>query len=324
MAFLLPAAWDYADYARSLRIALPSAFREFHVHRSSEPLFQSVRDGCVIVVGIGYREPHLSSTRIEHASAVHLEQSLGQTGRPIQPVRTGAAGGTVQLGEVADIRLGGVTGDANYFLFSDQKRSTLGIPTRACTPVLSRASHLIAGAIGRREWERLREAGERVWLFRPNKAVLADPAVQAYMRLDREDGGCNRSAYKVLSRSVWYTTPLPARVDGFISGMGIQGPWISLRLMRGLTATNTLYVLSFKQRLSLDTRAAWASAFLSPEVREELRGLGRVYPDGLVKYEPGDLLRVRLPYPCFRSGAMQRYKALVASFLVGSKSPAET
>jgi len=35
---------------------------------------------------------------------------------------------------------------------------------------------------------------------------------------------------------------------GFISGMSSVGPWLALRSMRGLAATNTLYVIASTER----------------------------------------------------------------------------
>jgi len=50
LAFVLPAAWDYAQYANTVRIAVLQQFQSVEVHRCHEPLFPNVREGCVVLV----------------------------------------------------------------------------------------------------------------------------------------------------------------------------------------------------------------------------------------------------------------------------------
>jgi hypothetical protein len=50
MAVVLPAAWDYARYARRVRDAVTAAFGEVTVVRSASPLFPGVLEGAVVVV----------------------------------------------------------------------------------------------------------------------------------------------------------------------------------------------------------------------------------------------------------------------------------
>jgi len=49
----------------------------------------------------------------------------------------------VTFGELFDVKLGGVTGDSDYFLLTESRRRQLRLPERVCTPVLTRAKQLI-------------------------------------------------------------------------------------------------------------------------------------------------------------------------------------
>jgi hypothetical protein len=50
---------------------------------------------------------------------------------------------------------------------------------------------------------------------------------------------------------------VPSDFDGFMSGVNTDGPWIALNAMKGLAATNTLYVIRFNNNLkSRDAKAA--------------------------------------------------------------------
>ena len=148
---------------------------------------------------------------------------------------------------------------------------------------------------------------------------MGRPAVKAYLEMDQSLGGCYKEAYKIKNRNPWHETPLPKQIDAFISGMSHTGPWLCLKSMPGLTATNTLYIVKFHSQLSADQKAAWALSLLTSCARDTLHG--RVYADGLMKYEPGDLLKARLPRPNNTKGARLYYSRVIKTLL--SKGGAE-
>jgi hypothetical protein len=200
----------------------------------------------------------------------------------------------VTLDAVAEIRLGGVTGDASYFLMNEEKRLDLGLPKSSLVPVVSKAKHLHCPSLSKNEWDKLKSSGQRIWLFSPPARATRHPMVKHYLELADDAGGCNRSAYKVAIRDPWYSTPMPKRPDAFLSGMNQHGPWLSFNEMDGLNATNTLYVVTFRSRSS-EVWHMWALALLSSIAQRQIRRIGRRYADGLIKYEPGALGRIELP-----------------------------
>ncbi len=327
ICFVLPAAWDYADYALPLRESLPSLFSTFHIHRSRKPLFEGIQDGSVVIIGRGFGVPNTEALRHEHGTGDQLISALLADGpgsqvdvgttHPSVPAHDSQPAGARPLGEVLTVRLGGVTGDAGYFLMSEGKRSERDLPPESVRSVISRANHLVAGELTPSAWEMLRDSGERVWLFDPPDHMLDHKAVAAYLALGQSEGGCHRDRYKIRTRSPWYRTSLPSVVDGFVSGMSKHGPWISLRGMPDLTATNTLYVIQFRHQLDQAAKAAWALSLLTSSVRQQLCRLGRAYPDGLVKHEPGDLSAVMVPVPSAFEGARSTYLAATRFLLEG-------
>ena len=64
--------------------------------------------------------------------------------------------------------------------------------------------------------------------------------------------------------------------------------------MDGLNATNTLYVVTFRNR-NRETWYMWALVLLSSTAQRQIRRIGRRYADGLIKYEPGALGKIELP-----------------------------
>ena len=327
LTFVLPAAWDYADYAENLRTEVPKLFRDWICLRCEEPLFPDVQEGSIVLVGRGFRRKHIHSSRISCLRLDDLAQELNAVGarKPsASPKRRRVTErrNTRILADIVDLRLGGVTGDANYFLLTEGRRKELGLPTTAMKPTLSKASHLIAAKMAASDWKHLRKQGARVWLFRPNKASLTHPNVRSYLRKRVTTGGCNRNGEKVRNRRIWYQVTLPAAVDGFISGMSKCGPWLALNGMRTLTATNTLYTVHFKHRISASEKAAFALALLSTEVRNQLPALQRRYAAGLGKFEPGDLQSLRIPTYRIARHAISDYNKAVKALLRGEISTA--
>ena len=323
LCFLLPASWDYSNYARQCRETLPDHFEQVYVHRCRCPLFNDVQEGSVVLVARGFRRPNRTVARLEHATVNDLVKELAKAVGPTIDTavkeRVAVPHGTqlAKLGELVDIHIGAVTGDAGYFLLTQDERRVLNLPTAACVPVLTRSSHLRSATIRRRDWRSLRDAGERVWLFRPSRKQRQHRAVQRYLRLKPENGGCARKRFKVQNRSPWYRTVLPRRVDGFLSGMSSAGPWISLSAMDRLSATNTLYVVTFRNARTRAERAAVGLSLLTTVARNAMSAVGRRYADGLLKYEPGDLKDVKVPVVTRLKGVVHRYRKAVARLLDG-------
>lgn len=324
--FVLPAAWDYANYAKPLRERLPSVFREFFVLRSSGLLFENVQDGCIVILGRGFKEANIRAVRYEFTDSEQLIECLQQgaergPGCPTDTLRDADPECDRRLGDVVDIRLGGVTGDKKYFLLTESRRVELGLPRASLLPVLSQARHLMASRMDGQRWNELRNRDERVWLFRPGRRALGFKAVQRYLQSGRR-GACLTDSHHIRRRDKWYVTRLPQRIDGFVSGMAKSGPWISFRGMSGLNATNTLYIVKFKTRITLVEKYGIALSMLTSVSRNAIRQLGRQYPDGLVKYEPRELKRIPLPAMTVTATVAISYQHAVAALLRGEESTA--
>lgn len=330
ITFVLPAAWDYADYARDLREELPKLFGEWVCLRCEEPLFPDVQEGSIVLVGRGFRETHTEARRI---SCLRLDDLITQLRllaqpRPVaQPISRKKAqviaSEGCKLSDLVDIRLGGVTGDARYFLFNESRRRELNLPASAVKPVLSKANHLRAAFIGKRTWRNLLRKDARVWLFRPTKQSLAHPSVQKYLSLSVTKGGCEKSAGKIIKRELWHRVPLPRGVDGFMSGMSSVGPWMALGNWNELTATNTLYTVHFRRRTSAKQRAVVALSLLTSAVRSQFPALCRRYAAGLAKFEPGDLQALHIPRFKVHGSPEVAYRKAIRALLSGNVKQAE-
>jgi hypothetical protein len=223
----------------------------------------------------------------------------------------------IPLGEVLSFRLGGVTGDSRYFLLTEQQRSQHRLPLGSVTPVVTKCWHVKRPHIGKQEWIKLCSSGARVWLFDPPDSLLKNSAVKRYLELSESNGGCRIDHYKVKVRKPWYRTPMPDGPHAFVSGMSNIGPWLCLNRMRGLNATNTLYVATFKNPISLSRKFGWALSCLTSPVLQQIRRAVRVYADGLKKIEPGQLSKLLVPVPGDLPNARQLYDLAFKAIISG-------
>jgi adenine-specific DNA-methyltransferase len=324
LAFVLPASWDYADYAKAVRLEVLEHFSRVTIYRSRRPLFESVQEGSIILVATGFGSSECKSSRFEFDAPADLIEALRAfdevelgAGNLLAPPLQSIDAAYARLGDIVDIRLGGVTGAASFFLLTESQRINLGLPVKSLRRVVSKARHLVSGEISSQGWEQLRDSGHRVWLFHPTPAQLLHPAVKRYLDSAIAQAQPITERYKVKIRTPWYNTPIPRNCDGFLSGMSRFGPWISVNSDPKLTATNTLYTISFLQKTSQEEKFAWALSLLRTETRNVIESLGRIYADGLIKHEPGDLSQLIIRRPKDTRGARRTYNQAVEFLLAG-------
>ena len=330
IAFILPAAWEYADYASVLRAKCASMFRELDVHRVSVPMFDDVNDGSILLVARGYGEPTERDPRVlRYPSLKNLSETVCMNhvapnqSKKLRQRLLSAEDGQVRIGDIARIQIGAVTGDANYFLFSESQRIERDLPPSSVVPVLSKSNHITDAETRLNVWHRLRDQNKRVWLFSPTKEALVNRRVRDYLELPVEEGGCNKEARKIMDRNPWYRVKIPGRFDGFLSGMSQIHCWVALNRMPNLTISNTLYGMRFKTNMNMNEKAAWCLAMLSSSASDSRASLAREYPQGLLKLEPRDFENLLVPRPNSTENALKQYRQVVRLIKSGRRSEAE-
>ncbi|WP_143270190.1 hypothetical protein [Bradyrhizobium sp. Ghvi] len=336
LCFLLPAAWDFANYAAPLRRSISAYFSAVEIYRTKDPIFRAedVQDGSIVLIARGRRQRQANGTtsRAEVASTDELINVLASPDRGetlhLQSDATTASGEDshqrCRLGDLIAIRLGVVTGDTSYFLLTESRRRELGLPRSSVTPVLSRARHLVTSRMTKAQWEKLRNSDERVWLFTPTAQAMKTPAVKAYLSYGRK-GGCNMTNHKISTRRSWHKLSAPTNCDAFLSGMSTSLPWLSFREMAALTATNTLYTVKFVDRdLDEKRKIAIGMSMITSSARNQLRHRGRSYAAGLLKHEPCDLLEIEVPTLDYNTVSWGVYREAIAALLKGDEKTAQS
>jgi len=237
LAFVLPAAWEYADYAGSVKQRIFDIFRSVEVHRCLTPLFETVSEGCVVLIARGYAEKKGHTAHFKYSTPKDLIKSLkANLEKPVdnshESTKKAQHNNAVRLGDVLSVGIGCVTGDSQFFLLTEAERLHHALPLSAVIPVVSKARHLRSALLRASDWQRLLRDEERIWLFKPGKASRKTLGVKRYIELGEKT--CDLKGHKLRSREHWWDVPLIEPCDGFLSGMAKTGPWISLRSMRGL------------------------------------------------------------------------------------------
>ena len=326
LCVVLPASWDYADYAKQLKTRIRKSFGYVREFRSWTPLFPDVEEGSVVVIAGDFGSANCEWSRSEHQSGSSLIRDLASFRASVtSEVKISAAESDHEnegklFKEIATVSIGAVTGYASYFLITELQRTELGIPLHAVLPMLTRAKHIEAGEITKRDWNRLKVSGERVWMFRPDSRSIDDSHVQNYMKAAPDDLS---SRSHVLRRPSWYQVTLPRLPHAFISGMAQSGPWLMHSRMRDLSASNTLYTVNFRENITQDERFAWSVSFLTSAARADLASRARIYAGGLMKLEPSDIMATKLPEWKDSTGSRAAYLASVKSLRAGDTELSE-
>lgn len=338
LCFLLPAAWDYANYAAPLRHLISNYFSSIDVFRTATPIFraENVQEGSIVLLAQGRGDfgnaesnrPNIS--RHEVADIDDLTKALISNFRGKQAYSK-PSGHIFRpaikrpkerqpLGKLISVRLGTVTGDTSYFLLSESKRRELKLPMSAVRPVLSRAKHLISPKMTFAQWETLKCSDERIWLFNPGSRIVRNRFVKSYLEFGL-NGGCKVNNLKVSIREPWFRCPDQVPCDAFMSGMSTAMPTLSIRAMPNLTVTNTLYAVRFIDRsLKEKDRLGVAMSLLQSEVRNQMRDSGRPYAAGLLKHEPSDLLKLEVPAIGGVSASWKDYRLALQALREGDEA----
>ncbi|MDQ1439269.1 MAG: adenine-specific DNA-methyltransferase [Acidimicrobiaceae bacterium] len=212
----------------------------------------------------------------------------------------------LNLSQIGSVELGTVTGANHYFALSEAARHEYGLTEELLRPICPPGSrHLRGTTFTKAHWERLKAAGERVWLLCPEPEDET-PSLRRYVERGEREGV--NQAYKCQVRSPWWRPPVVAPPDLFFTYMSHRYP----RFVRN-TAKTSLLNSMHGVRLKRDTpRAVGAALPLLALNSVTMLGAeihGRAYGGGMLKMEPREALS--LPVPSIKAllAAWDRLKA---------------
>jgi len=320
IAFVLPGAVLYSDYAGAILDEIRRRFSTTKLIRVKERLFGDAREQSVVLAAAGFGGSNgtLQYHQIDRIS--ELGGSLLETGGEVAHdqdrrwwltnTMTGAGAEawaaatdsplTVLLGEVFSIRIGAVTGANAFFVRTLEDAEELR--SEGCTPirVVARSRDFVGPVFTPEDLEFAEASGRRTRLLLIDKdAQRHSRALVEEIRLAEAEGLHERSHCR--RRDPWFSLAMPARPDAFLPVMGASPSPLYLN-SAGMSSTNGVHGLTWLSdslKLTDAVLGTWTSLHL---LAAELAG--RHYGGGVLKLEPSDARRLPLAVTPNEEGAL--------------------
>ena len=310
LAMLVPEAILQTDYAAPLREMLAERFGTSRLIHIRDRQFAHTDEAVVALACSGFGERGRVKTMavdsVEDLQSVLLSSNGRSRHCPSFPPTAGvtldAATALLQrvqespkvkqLGEVASVKVGVVTGANRHFIRSREALDALDVPTDVRHRIVSRTRWLKGLDFTDDDHRTLVDAGAGALLVRPESREhdgLVDPWIQ-----EGVEGGIDRR-YKCALRSDWFRVDLPAVPDAFATCARAGSPLLVLNRGKCLNS-NALHSVSWKSDPApAVTPEAMAVGFLTSAVSAWAELRGRRYGGGVLKIEPGTLKRIPVP-----------------------------
>lgn len=305
MAYVLPNAVGFADYAQPLLTFLRQRFSQVELVHVNERLFiQAGADERISLLFLsGYAPDGVSTpaplrTRdIENvAEILETDDSVVQLAEypKIRDVREQAvaalsdlcANALCSLGSVASIRIGEVVGNVRFFVQPLSVWLQLQVDNEYLMPLLTRSSQ-VRGLYVPRGGDR--EGVSIPYLLLPPERRLSK-AVKTYLAQYPEAAIESNKTFG--KRPVWYRCSYDTGSDAFIGSMTHDYPRI-IGNDSGISCSNAFYKITLQKRRNL---VAWLPILsLTTPLRLSAEILGRVRGSGGIKLEPSDVKKLCIP-----------------------------
>lgn len=308
VAWVLPGSLLRANYAEHVKGILRSSFRAaslFHVH---ERLFTpaGVAEESVVLIAEGFRDPNgcvLEECSVESVAelASHLKgwgQSAATSAAMPRSRRAAAKEDVcdiraVALGKLLSARIGLVTGDNPFFLFSPQRAEEEGIDLADLTPIFAKGAMAAGLSFGKPQLKLAGQAGRSCYLLSWDGQAKVSQAIRRYLSKYPEDRIHSNSTFG--KRRWWHETNQLAVPHAFWPVMRDLGPKLVLNPQK-FNCTNTVHRIFFADGISAIQRKQIAVSLQSSYAQLHAEMSGRSYGSGVLKHEPRDVERIQIPW----------------------------
>jgi hypothetical protein len=198
----------------------------------------------------------------------------------------------VSLGDYGAPELGTVTGANHYFALSEGTRRNFGLTHEQVARISPPGTrHLHGLSFSRRQWERLRDHGESVWLLRPPPDD-ATPELRRYLEHGERRGVPD--AYKCRVRTPWWRPPLVSPPDLFFTYMSHRYPRLVTNSARA-SFLNSMHGVRLRSGAPAAAKAALPLLALNSVSLLGAELFGRSYGGGVLKMEPREAALLPVP-----------------------------
>ena len=312
VAFVVPAELGHAPYAAPLLEHYVSKFSSVQVVAVREKLFPSLSEDCWLLYadGFGGRCETLSLTVADKfipskqpppvtcaVSVSELRAVWKMRLRPFLVKRearesylyAGQRPGSFRLAEMADVNIGYVSGDNDFFHLRPSQAERLEIPAVLLRPSVRNGRALPEGRLDKAVVDRWYQQDDQMLLLRLSKDLELPGAVKRY--LDAPAGQEARRGYKCRNRSPWYVVPDVKTPDFFLTYMSGLRPSL-VKNDAKCACTNSVHAVRFREPKAISrVQRAWASPYVQLSCELEGHPLG----GGMLKLEPREAGQILIP-----------------------------
>lgn len=311
VAWVLPGSVMRANYARYVKQVIADRFAKsalFHVH---ERLFSpaGAEEETVILVADGFEQAKpggaiasYSVKSVDELGPALLRWHSGTYANELQSAQaigqhmlgqvTGLA--TIVLSDLLKVRIGLVTGDNSFFLFSKLRAQEERIPLVSLKPLLSKGGMAPGLSFSAKDFMQATKADYPCYLLSAPRFPASQVGINRYLNTYPKEKIEKVSTFR--KRPRWHEPADQNVPDAFWPVMREGGPKLVLNPLR-LHCTNTLHRVFFAPAVRKVQQKLLAVCLQSTYAQVQAEICGRSYGAGVLKHEPRDVERIRIPWP---------------------------
>lgn len=317
IAFVVPAEIGHAPYARPVIEYLTSHFGFVQIVAIKTKLFPDLSEDCWLLYAeeFGCSTTSISFTALERfspadtppkqATVIDIHEWRHEWNSRLRPflmprmVRAAYRNfarkpNITNLGSLAHVGIGYVTGDNDFFHLRPSTAKALGIPRQFLHSTVRNGRVLPPDRLGHAVVQKWLRDDEAILLLKLPRAGAVPDEVRRY--LDSADGQSARQAYKCRSRDPWYSVPDVIVPEFFLSYMSGTKPLLVANDAK-CVCTNSIHAVRLKPAVSAPLPECWKEPIVELSCEVEGHPLG----GGMLKLEPKEAARVLLPLSPTRS-----------------------
>ncbi len=335
MAWVLPVSFMTAQYASDLRELFFNSFEKLAFFTLTERVFllEGTEERALIVLAEGFgkhrEDAHITSRYVDtlpelcaeverwsvhshHESPGNSKSNFGLVSNEVERVVAALKeeSDVVDLGSIADIGIGVVTGNSKFFIRSHKDWRANGIGLKHLSYILPKSRFVPGMEATALDKESHKELGVPCFALdasvdSKSKAVLGYLA--SYNVLER----VNNATFA--KRSCWFRFLDGRAPDAFFVFMTHNGPRIIINSV-GANTTNGLYRVNFKSTSGASPKLI-AISLQTTFTQLEAEKLGRPRGSGALKLEPCDAKGLPVYLPLKTEGEIAEAFALVDHYM---------
>ena len=311
LGMIIPAELLQVNYTADLRLFLSEFFSFITIVTFKKLLFPNIQQEVVLFLGEKVNGTHgINIVELEDEThlADYLSNSKGK--ESFKPINHTSDKWTqyflsnkeilllrklknhqklTQLGSLADVNVGVVTGKNEFFVVNDDVVKQYSMSSNVL-PIVPRTAQIKGLIFTKRDWKQNKEDGLNCQLFYPSKKYTLNKKIRTYIK----EGEKNKIhfGYKCSIRDPWYVVPTIWSPDAFFSRQINGNPKMILNQTTA-TVTDTIHRVKCKEKVDVNSLVVSFHNSLTFAFSEIL---GRSYGGGVLELEPTEAEELPIPY----------------------------